>query len=215
MGRAALLLMDFQVAICGPDGRLGSASGLSKHVEERGVLGRLAGCLRTARGHGVPVLHARVAFDPGYTRRTNRSARFTGMERNRLLLEGSTDADFVAEATPLENEAVVNKGCVNPFIGTNLEQRLVTLGADELYLAGVATNFVVESAARHAGDSGFHVTVLEDLCAAYDQNMHDFAISRTLPLFAAVSSSADFEARISAGQIVGASGGRLSNPGGS
>jgi nicotinamidase-related amidase len=129
------------------------------------------------------------------------------MERSRLLLEGSADAEFVPQATPIEGETVVNKGCVNPFIGTNLEQRLVTLGAGDLYLAGVATNFVVESAARHAGDSGFRVTVLEDLCAAYTQEMHEFAIKNTLPMFAQISSYADFEARVGAGEVAGARGG--------
>lgn len=200
MGRAALLLMDFQAAICGPDGTLGSASGLSRQTRERGVLPRLADCLRAARAADVPVLHARVAFDPGYTRRTNRSARFAGMEANRLLLAGSPDAEFVPEAAPVDGEPVVDKGCVNPFIGTTLEQRLHVLGATELFLAGVATNFVVESAARHAGDSGFTVTVLEDLCAAYDAESHEWAITRTLPLFAAIGSSADFVSHIREGR---------------
>jgi biuret amidohydrolase len=189
--QAALLLMDFQVAICGPGGALGERSGLSAHTAERGVLDRVATCLRAARGAGLPVLHARVAFDDGYTRRTNRSQRFAGMEANRMLIEGSGDAEFVREAAPVDGETVVNKGCVNPFIGTTLDARLRALGVRELYLGGVATNFVVESAARHAGDSGYSVTVLEDLCASYNQEMHDFAIQTTLPLFASIGASPD------------------------
>ena len=201
MGHSALLLMDFQVAICGPDGRLGSGSGLSDHTREREVLARVAQCLEEAREAQVAVLHARVQFDPAYTRRTNRSDRFAGMERNQLLLEGSRDAEFVPEAAPVDGETVVNKGCVNPFIGTVLDQRLRALGVTDLYLGGVATNFVVESAARHAGDSGFNVTVLEDLCAAYDQQMHEFAIDRTLPLFADIGSSEAFLTELRAGRL--------------
>lgn len=196
MEHAALLLMDFQVAICGKGGALGERSGLTAHTAERGVLDLVSTCLRAARDADLPVLHARVAFDEAYTRRTNRSERFAGMEANRLLIEGSPDADFVAEAAPLAGETVVNKGCVNPFIGTTLEARLRALGVRELYLGGVATNFVVESAARHAGDSGFSVTVLEDLCASYNQEMHDFAIQRTLPLFASIATSPDLLDRL-------------------
>lgn len=188
----ALLLCDFQVAICGPGGKLGGSSGLSAHTAERGVLGRVADCLAAARERGVPVLHARVAFDPGYTRRSNRSQRFSGMERNGLLQAGSEDAEFMPEAAPVAGEAVFDKGCVNPFIGTGLEQRLIALGIRRLFIGGVATNFVVESAARHAGDSGFQVTVVEDLCAAYNQEMHEFAIQKTLPLFADIASTPDF-----------------------
>lgn len=205
MTRAALLLMDFQVAICGPEGQLGSSSGLSAHAEERGVLAKVASCLAAARSADFPVLHARVQFDEAYTRRTNRSARFGAFEKNKLLVEGDPQAAFVPEAAPSNGETVVDKGCVNPFIGTILQPRLAALGVTELYLGGVATNFVVESAARHAGDSGFSVTVLEDLCAAYDQQMHDFAIEKTLPLFAQILDSEDFIRRLEAGDLTGGS----------
>lgn len=190
MTRSALLLLDFQVGICGPGGALGTASGLSAHTAERGVLPAVVGCLDKVRAAGLPVLHARVSFDPAYTRRTNRSARFAFFEEMGLMIDGSPEAAFVAEAQPLAGEVVVAKGCVNPFIGTVLSARLSSIGITDLYLAGVATNFVVESAARHAGDSGLHVTVLEDLCASYNQEMHDFAIKKTLPLFARIDTSA-------------------------
>lgn len=201
MGRAALLLMDFQVAICGPDGQLGSSSGLAAHTAERAVLPRVATCLAAARAADLPVLHARVRFDEAYTRRTNRTARFGGFEKNRLLIEGDPQAEFVPEAVPVAGETVVDKGCVNPFIGTILQPRLAALGVTELYLGGVATNFVVESAARHAGDSGFDVVVLEDLCAAYNQQMHEFAVEKTLPLFAQILDSEEFLARLEAGDL--------------
>lgn len=202
MGGAALLLMDYEVAICGPDGKLGSRSGLSAHAAERGVLDRAGRCLQAARQHGLPVVHVRVAFDSGYTRRTNRSARFAAFEENGLLQEDSADAQFCEQVTPAVGEAVIDKGCVNPFIGTNLTERLTALGARRLFLGGVATNFVVESAARHAGDAGYDVTVLEDLCAAYSQEMHEFAITRTLPMFAAISTAEAFLSSLEAGQLV-------------
>lgn len=192
MDGAALLLMDYEVAICGPEGKLGSRSGLSAHTAERGVLDRAGMCLQAARQHDVPVIHVRVAFDPSYTRRTNRSTPFAAFEENGLLLEDSADAQFCEQVAPAAGETVINKGCVNPFIGTNLTERLTALGARRLFLGGVATNFVVESAARHAGDAGYQVTVLEDLCAAYSDEMHEFAITNTLPLFAEISTADAF-----------------------
>jgi nicotinamidase-related amidase len=183
--------MDFQRAICGPDGALGASSGLSAQTQKRQVLEKASRLLEVARANGLPVLHVGVEFDPEYLRRTNRSARFAGMEERHLLQAGSRDAEFMPEVAPVEGEAVFSKGCVNPFIGTSLAQRITVLGAHELYLAGVATNLVVESAARHAGDSGYAVTVLEDLCASYSQEMHDFAIERTLPAFAEIGRSDD------------------------
>ena len=116
------------------------------------------------------------------------------------MLQGSPESEFVREARPLDGETIVEKGCVNPFIGTILSARLSALGVTDLYLAGVATNFVVESAARHAGDSGLQVTVLEDLCASYNQEMHEFAVKKTLPLFASIDTSTSFSSSLSSVQ---------------
>ena len=191
MGSPVLVLMDYQVGICGVDGLLGSRSGLSTHAAERDVLGKAGRTLAAARSRGIPVIHVGVAFDDAYQNRTNRTAGFEGLETNGWMLKGSSEAEFNPQVRPIDGEYVVFKGCVNPFIGTNLLEILVRLDVTDLYLAGTATNYVVESTARHAGDSGYSVTVLEDLCASYNDEMHLFAIERTLPLFATIGTSAD------------------------
>ncbi len=86
---------------------------------------------------------------------------------------------------------MVTKTCVSPFVGTGLDDILRAHRVERLLLGGVATNFVVESAARHAGDSGYAVDVVEDLCAAHSEDLHRFAIERTLPTFARVISLRD------------------------
>ena len=57
-------------------------------------------------------------------------------------------------------------------------------------LCGVATNNVVESAARYADDAGLAVTIIEDCCASAKQDWHKFAIENTLPMYGKVASSA-------------------------
>lgn len=187
-----LLLLDYQVALCHSEGAVGGPSGLGAEAAERGVLEHAARCLEAARKAGVFVGHARVAFDDAFRNRTNRSARFGSFERDRLLLRADPQAAICEEVAPVPGEPIVDKGCVSPFVGTNLIEVLISQGVRRLFLGGVATNFVVESAARHAGDSGFAVTVLEDLCAAYDDEMHRFSIDRMMPLFAEVSDSSGF-----------------------
>ena len=61
----------------------------------------------------------------------------------------------------------MTKGGVDPFIGTPLLEVLLRNNISRVALAGVATNLVVESAARHAIDSGLSVVVLADLCASF------------------------------------------------
>lgn len=138
------------------------------------------------------MIHVGVAFQDSFHNRTNRGPGFDRFEQNRWMIHGSPEARFVPELQPRPGEPVVYKGCVDPFIGTNLLELLIGMGATHLGIGGTATNYVVESTARHAGDMGFLVAVLEDLCASYNDEMHDFAIKNTVPLFATVQNSQDW-----------------------
>lgn len=195
---SALLLLDYQIALCFPEGAVGGPSGLAAQVAERGVLGNAARCLSVARKAGAFVCHARVVFDPAYVNRSNRSDRFGAFESSALLRRGDAQTQFCEDVSPIDGELVVEKGCVDPFIGSSLFAALTSRGIRSLYLAGVATNFVVESAARHAGDSGFDVTVIDDCCAAYDEDMHRFSVERVLPVFSTVITSDEYERSLGA-----------------
>lgn len=197
MSRSALLLLDYQVAMCDA-GPHGLQPALAAQVAERDVLARAAKALSAAREAGVLIVHVRLAFDPSYELRTNATVRFAAYREKNAMLAGSPEAAFVGELTPLPAEPVVTKGGVDPFIGTPLLELLVRNGVSRVALAGVATNLVVESAARHAIDSGLQVVVLEDLCASVSADLHDFAITRTLPLFAEISDSVTFLAEVAA-----------------
>ena len=59
-------------------------------------------------------------------------------------------------------------------MGTPLFEILAGRGIRDVVLLGVATNLVVESTARHATDLGFRVTVVEDCCASFMDDLHDF-----------------------------------------
>lgn len=184
---AALILMDYQVGIC--TGTLAGPTTISAQVEERKILERVESCLHVAREARFPIIHVGLAFDESYELRTNLTERFSRFEDNGLMQLGSEEAEFVPESTPVNGEPVIKKTCVDPFIGTPLMQVLLARGVNRLFLAGVATNFVVESAVRHAADSGFVVNVLEDLCASQSAQMHEFAVENTLPAFANVYSA--------------------------
>jgi nicotinamidase-related amidase len=188
--RRALLLCDLQVAVCGPGGALGASSGAAAQTAERGVLPRVAQVLERARRSDDLIVHARLAFDAEGLRRVNRSPAFAAFEERGVLAEGSPGVEFCPEAASAPGELVVTKGGISPFAGTGLDERLRRASVDTLLVAGVATNFVVESAARHAGDAGYAVAVVEDLCAAHTAELHRFAIDKTLPLFATITDSA-------------------------
>jgi biuret amidohydrolase len=188
--RKALLLLDYQVALCedGPHLRMPP---LAAQVAERDVLATAERVLGAARDAGWLVAHVRLAFDPTYVLRTNRLARFDAYPDQRAMLADSPEAQIVKALAPIEGEPVVDKGCVDPFVGTPLLQVLAAEGIGEVVLGGVATNLVVESAARHASDTGLQVTVVEDMCASFRPDFHEFSVQHMLPLFGTVTTSAD------------------------
>jgi len=49
---------------------------------------------------------------------------------------------------------------------------LVDTGATRLYMAGIATNYVVEHGARHASDLGYDVAVVGDACSTAKPHLH-------------------------------------------
>lgn len=187
----ALMLMDYQEALCRQDGALGRA-GAGAEVVRRRVLEAAVVVLEQFRGRGLPRIHVRVAFDEDYTRMTSASPRFAAIREQRMLLESDPGSAICPELEPQAGELVVTKGCVSPFVGTSLPQALIALAPTELVLGGVVTNHVVESTARTAADSGYRVTVLEDLCAAVDERSHAFAVEQTLPAYGRVVRSADY-----------------------
>lgn len=189
--RPILLLMDYQEAICRASGTIGR-SGIGAQVEARHVLQAARRAALAFREAGSPVVHVRVAFDGAYTRLTSASPRFAAMREQRLLLEEDPATRICEEVAPLDEEVIITKGCVNPFVGTHLQQTLTRLCPTELVLGGVATNHVVESTARLAADMGYPVIVLEDLCAAASDELHRFAIEKVIPHYATVRNSVEY-----------------------
>jgi nicotinamidase-related amidase len=181
----ALLLLDYQVALA-EEGDLCLAPPLAAQVRERKVVHTASRVLEAARAAGVPVVHVRLAFDPTYRLRTNRLPRFETYPTNGKMLAGSPEAEIITPLAPHDDEPVVDKGCVDPFVGTPLRDVLAAEGVGHVVLGGIATHLVVESTARHASDAGLQVSVVEDMCAAPDPLLHEHAVSRTLPLFGSV-----------------------------
>jgi biuret amidohydrolase len=194
--RFALLSMDFQRAMCEPDGRIG-AGGLAAEIARRDTVSHVAEALGTFRSNAWQVIHVHVAFDDNYSRMTSASPRLGVFREHAMMLDSAEETQIVPALKPLADEPVIAKGCVNPFVGTYLREFLTLRGIRHLILAGVATNHVVESTARYAADIGYEVTVVEDLCASQSQELHEFSIEQILPNYANVRSAADLMSTLS------------------
>lgn len=191
MAKTALLVLDVQNELVDPEGKVGK-EGFAKVVKERGLLGNIRAVLEAMRSRALPVAFVNVGFRADYADAVSRSARLQRLKSMKGIVAGTWATDFPEAIKPLPSEIVYTKRAVNPFWNTGLETWLHRHAVDTVALCGVYTHMVVDSAARHADDAGFHVKVLEDCCASPDPELHRIECQKILPLFGEVVASADF-----------------------
>ncbi len=188
MATTALLLMDFQQVI------------VSHLGNQESFLQLASTTAAAARAAGIPVIHVRVAFRPGYpdiSPRNQMMARAKTMGPN-VCVEGDPSAEFHPISGPLPGDLVVTKRRVSAFSGSDLEVVLRSFGVQNLVLAGVATSGVVLSTLRQAADMDYSITVLEDLCMDSDPEVHQVLVGKVFPKQGTVTKAEEWTATLKA-----------------
>jgi len=178
--RSAFVVVDMQYLDAHPDygmGRRAKETGTAanfthyfKTITE--MIPRIRALQRVCRERKIEVIFLAIASHV-------KDCRDVSLEHKRLDLlapSGSKEAQILEEIAPLENELVLIKGCSGVFNGTAIDQILRNMGIDTLIVAGVATNYCVETAVRDAGDRGYNVILLSDACAAVTPEDQAFAM---------------------------------------
>lgn len=137
------------------------------------------------RQRGMEVIQCKIA-----------SLTLDGRERSKghkdkgiFAPKGSKDAEILDELRPLENEIVLPKTASGVFNSTAIDQILRNLEIENLVITGVVTNNCVENAVRDACDRGFGVILVEDGCAAINEDIHLAAVRAMKDHFAKVKST--------------------------
>lgn len=115
------------------------------------VLGRIADLLRRARDAGVPVLHVRHdggAGDP--------------------LERGTAGWEIHPAVPPRDGEPVIDKDRCSAFDRTDLHARLAALEVDRLVVAGMQTEFCIDTNCRAAHALGYAVILVSDAHTTFD-----------------------------------------------
>jgi nicotinamidase-related amidase len=164
----------------------------SSMFRERNVGQAASSVLEAARNRGILVVHVVIDYQPGFFSPRN---KFLQKIRIPVLSAPGVDVaellEIADEVKPVGDEPVIRKPRMNPFFGTPLESMLRSRDIDTVVLMGVATEFVVEAAARHAADADFRVIVLEDCCASFSDEAHRVSL-HIMDHLATLASSADF-----------------------
>ena len=181
VGRAALLVMDYQPAWIGT------------LIESDPLLERAAQAIAVARERGVTVAYARVAFTPADDAAVpDGNVIFTQLvQRPGGLNDGAPDLEIDPRVAPAPGEKVVRKTRVGAFARTDLDGWLRGLGIDTLILAGISTSGVVLSTVCDAADRDYRLYVLADACADRDPEIQKVLTEKVFPQRAQVISVAD------------------------
>jgi nicotinamidase-related amidase len=103
----------------------------------------------------------------------------------------ASESDLVSELKVQEGDFIVTKRQWGAFYGTDLDQILRRTGIKTLVMAGIATNFGVESTARAAFDRSYELVFAEDAMSSVTAEAHNFVIKDIFPRMGHVRSTAD------------------------
>ncbi|MEA1083697.1 hydrolase [Sphingomonas sp. CD22] len=132
------------------------------------------------RAQGAPVVLVHVGFTPETMPSLN-------VDQPRLPAEGTPPGfSELVDGLRQDGDVVVLKHHWGAFTGTDLDLQLRRRGVKTVVIAGIATNFGVESTARAAWELSYDVVIVEDACTSRSAELHDFAIRHILPQIARV-----------------------------
>jgi ureidoacrylate peracid hydrolase len=194
-GTTALVVVDVQNDFCDPDGACGQrGSDTSAAVA---MVPRLVQLIDEARAAGVLVVFIQTTHDettdsPAWLARRGDVEAGAPVPVS-TCRTGTWGAEFYV-VEPTAADRVVIKHRYSAFAGTSLDLVLRTAGVGSILVTGVATNICVESTLRDGLFLDYHVTLVEDCSAAYDERHHDMTVETVEKFFGVVASADEIAA---------------------
>lgn len=150
------------------------------------VLAAGAALARRFRAAGAPVVLVSVGWSADFADAPRQPVDQPAPRPPGGLPAGWSD---LAEGLAGPGDIMIVKRQWGAFYGTALDLQLRRRGVTTIVLAGIATNFGVESTARQAWELGYRLIVVEDAAASASAEMHAFSIEKIMPRIATVSRS--------------------------
>jgi nicotinamidase-related amidase len=117
------------------------------------VLNRVAGLLDRARASGIPVFHVRHDGGSG-----------DDLERD------TPGWEIHPAVSPKDGEPIVDKDRCSAFDATDLHERLRVLGLERLVIAGMQTEYCIDTNCRAAHGLGYRVALVSDGHTTFDNS---------------------------------------------
>jgi nicotinamidase-related amidase len=104
---------------------------------------------------------------------------------------------FAPGVEPEPGDIEIVKRTIGAFGRTGLDDQLRARGIETVALAGIATNFGVESTGRAADDLGYATVYITDAMTGLDGDAHDFAVAEVFPRLGTVCTGTEYVAALS------------------
>ena len=180
--RAAVVVVDMQNGFCKPDGSLYAPG-------SEAVIDPVVDLVARARDAGAQVVYTRDVHPPG---QFDGNHYYDEFERwGEHVVEGSWEAELVAELDVREADLVVEKHTYNAFHGTELDGWLTARGIDDLAICGTLANVCVLHTAGAAGLRDYRPVLAEDAIGAIEDDHKAYALEHADWLFGEVEQRAD------------------------
>lgn len=197
VSKSALLMLHCQNDIVKPEGKF-AFSGIPAQVTKHNLLEKWAAVLKASREAGMCVIYVNNVLRPGFPELGEKSfPLMRGTKEHGAFVKGTWGAEVPDEIKPLPADLVIENYNTSAFSYTNLDMILRANEIKHLFLVGVATTFVVNSTTRYGAELGYDITILEDCCTSFTDEMHDFEIANVLSQFGTISKSSDIIAALS------------------
>lgn len=181
LASTALLVCDLQNDFLHPDGAYGRAGQSAPEIAAVPARVKPLADLVRARGGWIVSTHFTLVpgkgGEPFISEHLKALRPFLGRGD---FVPGSWGHDTVDELQPVDIR--VEKVAYSAFYMSRLEWVLRKAGIGSLLVCGIVTNGGVASTVRDAHVRDFHVTVVEDGCAAFSRQVHDEAIAGLRPV---------------------------------
>lgn len=173
--RTALVLIDLQQGILGMT--------VAPHAAAD-VLSRATSLAERFRKANAPVVLVRVSFSPG------------GIDALKQPIDAQANVARAAgwdQLSPAlgndERDIRITKHQWGAFYGTELDLQLRRRGIQTIVIAGISTNFGVESTARDAFERSYALVFVEDAMSAMSAEAHTFAVTTIFPRLGRIRST--------------------------
>ncbi len=172
--RTAVVVVDMQNGFCHPDGSLYAPP-------SRDAIEPVTDLVSRVREAGAHVVYTRDVHPPEQFEDNHYYDEFARWGEH--VVEGTWDAELVAELDVREGDLVVEKHTYDAFYRTQLEGWLRAHGVDDLLICGTLANVCVLHTAGSAGLRDFKPILVRDAVGYLEAEHREYALDHADWLF--------------------------------